>query len=81
MMGRQEEEMGGRETGMFMGSGSAEEAQSPTTKERQLDSAGSVAGVVEMGGRRVRDRRQERLGWGAESIAFARAGVEPSTRD
>ena len=64
-----------------MESGPVEEAQFPVVKERQLDSAGSVAVVVELERRGVRGRQQERLGWEAESTAIERAGVEPSKRD
>jgi hypothetical protein len=41
---------------MFMGSGSVEEAKFPTIKESQLDSADSVAGMVEQGLRWAQDR-------------------------
>jgi hypothetical protein len=66
---------------MFMESGSAQGAKFAIVREGQRDSAGSVASMVELELRLVRDRRQEWWGLGVECTAFVRAGVEASKRD
>ena len=77
VMGRHERGVAGLQAGIFMESGSGEEAKFLIVKDGQLDSGGSVW-VVESERRQVRDRQQEGLGWKVESTAFVRAGVESS---
>jgi hypothetical protein len=55
--GRDEQEVRGRQAGVFMESGCGEEAKFPVVKESQLDNAGSVAAVVEAGHRRMFRKR------------------------